>query len=157
MAWTARERSMASIHREASIDVSGMPGLQSIQQILDPLFPGLMGLRLVEVSPERVVAQIDVRPDLCTTGGVMHGGAIMAFADTLGAVGTFMNMPQGKRTTTTDSSTKFTGAAPVNTTVTGECVPFHRGRTTMVWQTTVKSAQGKLVAVVTQTQLLLDS
>jgi len=157
MAWTARERSMASIRREASIDVSGMPGLQSIQQILGPLFPGLMGLRLVEVSAERVVAQIDVRPDLCTTGGVMHGGAIMAFADTLGAVGTFMNMPQGKRTTTTDSSTKFTGAAPVNTTVTGECVPFHRGRTTMVWQTTVKSAQGKLVAVVTQTQLLLDS
>lgn len=157
MAWTARVRSMASSRRQVSIDMSSMHSLQSIQQILDPLFPGLMGLRLVEVSPERVVAQIDVRPDLCTTGGAMHGGAIMAFADTLGAVGTFLNMPQGKRTTTTDSSTKFIGAAPVNTTVTGECVAFHRGRTTMVWQTTVKSAQGKLVAVVTQTQLLLDA
>ena len=100
---------------------------------------------------------LPVRPDLCTTGGILHGGACMAFADTLGAVGTFLNVPHGKRTTTTDSSTKFIGAAPVNTTVTGECLAFHRGRTTMVWQTTVKSAEGKLCAIVTQTQLLLDA
>lgn len=130
--------------------------LDAIQQILGPLFPGLMGVRLLEVAPERVLAELTVRPDLCTTGGVLHGGASMAFADTLGAVGTVLNLPQGKRTTTTDSSTKFIGAARVNSTVTGECVALHRGKTTMVWQTTIKSAQGKLCAVVTQTQLVLD-
>ncbi|MGJ7508057.1 PaaI family thioesterase [Variovorax sp. GT1P44] len=131
--------------------------IEQIQQILDPVFPGLMGVRLVTLEPERVVAELKVRPDLCTTGGILHGGAFMAFADTLGAVGTVINMPQGKRTTTTDSSTKFIGGARVDTTVTGECVALHRGRTTMVWQTTIRSAEGKLCAVVTQTQLLLDA
>lgn len=134
-----------------------MPSIESIQAILDPLFPGLMGVRVVELAPERVVGELLVRPDLCTTGGILHGGAYMAFADTLGAVGTFLNLPQGKRTTTTDSSTKFIGAARVNTTVVAECVALHRGRTTMVWQTAIKSAEGKLCAVVTQTQLVLDA
>jgi 1,4-dihydroxy-2-naphthoyl-CoA hydrolase len=131
--------------------------IDAIQELLDPLFPGLMGVRFVELTPERVVAELDVRPDLCTSGGILHGGATMAFADTLGAIGTVINMPQGKRTTTTDSSTKFIGGAKVGTIVTGECVALHRGRTTMVWQTSVRSAQGKLCAVVTQTQLLLDA
>jgi uncharacterized protein (TIGR00369 family) len=134
-----------------------MPSIESIQQVLDPLFPGLIGVRIVGLASERVVAELTVRPDLCTTGGVMHGGALMAFADTLGAVGTVLNLPQGKRTTTTDSSSKFIGAARVNTTVVGECVALHRGRTTMVWQTTIKSAEGKLCAVVTQTQLVMDA
>lgn len=133
-----------------------MLSLQAIQQLMEPLFPGLMGVRLTELTPERVTAELLVRPDLCTAGGILHGGAYMAFADTLGVVGTIINMPQGKRTTTTDSSTKFIGGAPVNSTVTGECVALHRGRTTMVWQTSIKTAQGKLCAVVTQTQLLLD-
>jgi len=133
-----------------------LPSPQAVQQILDPLFPGLMGVRLVTLEPERVVAELVVRPDLCTAGGILHGGAYMAFADTLGAVGTVINMPQGKRTTTTDSSTKFIGGARVDTTVTGECVALHRGRTTMVWQTTIRSDEGKLCAVVTQTQLILD-
>src|SRR6185369_3492414 len=117
----------------------------------------LMGVRIVELAPERVVAELTVRPDLCTTDGVLHGGASMAFADTLGAVGTFMNMTEGKRTTTTDSSTKFIRAARVNSTVIGECTALHRGRTTMVWQTAIRSADGKLCAVVTQTQLVLDA
>jgi len=134
-----------------------MPTIEQIQQMLDPVFPGLMGVRLVTVAPERVVAELKVRPDLCTIGGILHGGASMAFADTLGAVGTVINMPQGKRTTTTDSSTKFIGGARVDTTVTGECVALHRGRTTMVWQTSIRSAEGKLCAVVTQTQLVLDT
>src|SRR5437867_9176503 len=134
-----------------------MLSAQSVQEILEPLFPGLMGVRIVELAPERVVAELTVRPDLCTTGDVLHGGAYMAFADTLGAVGTVLNMPQGKRTATTDSSTKFIGPARVSTVVTGECIALHRGRTTMVWQTTIKSADGKLCAVVTQTQLVLDA
>jgi 1,4-dihydroxy-2-naphthoyl-CoA hydrolase len=134
-----------------------MHSLESIQHLLQPLFPGLMGVRLTQLDPDRVVAELTVRPDLCTGGGILHGGAYMAFADTLGAVGTVINMPAGKRTTTTDSSTKFIGAAKVNTTVVGECVALHRGRTTMVWQTTIKSAEGKLCAVVTQTQLVMDA
>ena len=134
-----------------------MPTVEQIQQILEPLFPGLMGVRLVTLEPERVVAELPVRADLCTAGGILHGGAYLAFADTLGAVGTIINLPQGKRTTTTDSSTKFIGGARVDTTVVGESVALHRGRTTMVWQTTIRSAEGKLCAVVTQTQLVLDA
>ena len=133
-----------------------MADLAAIQQLMDALFPGLMGVRLTELSPERVVAEMAVRPDLCTAGGILHGGAYMAFADTLGAVGTVVNLQAGKRTTTTDSSTKFMAAARVNTTVTGESVALHRGRTTMVWQTSIRNAEGKLCAVVTQTQLVLD-
>jgi 1,4-dihydroxy-2-naphthoyl-CoA hydrolase len=130
--------------------------IDALQKLLQPLLPGLMGVQLTEATPERVVATLLVRPDLCTAGGILHGGAHMAFADTLGAVGTVLNLPAGKRTTTTDSSTKFIGGAPVNTTVTGESVALHRGRTTMVWQTTIRNAQGKLCSVVTQTQLVLD-
>ncbi len=133
-----------------------MPSIEQVQQLLDPLFPGLMGVRLVSLAPERIVASLAVRPDLCTAGGIMHGGAYMAFADTLGAVGTVLNLPKGQRTTTTDSSTKFIGGAKVHTTVTGESVALHRGRTTMVWQTTIRSEEGKLCAVVTQTQLVLE-
>src|SRR5215813_4695315 len=129
--------------------------LAEIRQLLEPLLPGLMGVTLVEVSPERVVAEMEVRPDLCTSGGILHGGSIMAFADTLGAVGTSMNLKSGSGTTTVESSTKFLAAAQVGTTVTAECTPFHRGRTTMVWQTLIKSEAGKLCAVVTQTQLVL--
>ena len=81
----------------------------------------------------------------------------MAFADTLGAVGTVINLPAGKATTTTDSSTKFIAGAKVNTTVVGECVALHRGRSTMVWQTVIRNNSGKLCAVVTQTQLVLDA
>ena len=131
--------------------------LESVRQILQPLFPGLLGIELGEVTPERVLATMQVRPDMCTTGEVLHGGAIMAFADTLGAVATFVNLPKGARTTTIESKTNFLGAAPVGTRVSGECTPFHRGRTTMVWQTLVKAQSGKLCAVITQTQMVLPA
>lgn len=127
----------------------------SIQKILEPLFPGLMGIALVEVTPERVVATMPVRPDLCTTADAVHGGALMAFADTLGAVGTFMNLPDGARTTTIESKTNFVGAARAGSTLTGECTALHRGRTTMVWQTMIRNDAGKLCAVVSQTQLII--
>lgn len=134
-----------------------MPSLQDVQHILDPLFPGLMGVRLLEATPERVLAELTVRPDLCTAGGILHGGAHMAFADTLGAVGTILNLSDGQTTTTTDSSTKLIGAAKVNTVVTGEAIALHRGRTTQVWQTSIRTAEGKLCAVVTQTQLVMGA
>ena len=134
-----------------------MHDIAALQKLLDPLFPGLMGVRLTEVAPDRVVGEMTVRADLCTVGGILHGGAYMAFADTLGAVGTVLNLAAGKRTTTTDSSTKFMAGARINTSVMGECVALHRGRTTMVWQTSIRNTEGKLCAVVTQTQLVLEA
>ncbi len=127
----------------------------AVQAMLDPLFPGLMGVRLTSVAPDRIVAEMPVRPDLCTGGGILHGGAYMAFADTLGAVGTVVNLGAGQRTTTTDSSTKFIAGAKVGSTVTGESIALHRGRTTQVWQTMIRNEQDKLCAVVTQTQLIM--
>lgn len=128
-----------------------------LQKRIQPLFPGLMGIEIEEVTPDKVVAGMLVRPDLCTTGGVCHGGALMAFADTVGAVGTVANLPAGARTTTIESKTNFMGAARVDTRVMAESVPMHRGRTTQVWQTTIRSEDGKLVAVVTQTQMVLPA
>ena len=120
-------------------------------------FSDLMGVEIVERTKDRVRGRLTVREDLCTAGGILHGGAYMAFADTLGAVGTILNLPAGKRTTTTDSSTKFIAGARLDTVVTGECLALHRGRTTMVWQTSVRNAEGKLCALVTQTQLVLSN
>jgi len=134
-----------------------MLDLKAVQAMLAPMFPGLMGVRLTSLSPDKVEAEMPVRPDLCTGGGILHGGAYMAFADTLGAVGTVITMGAGKRTTTTDSSTKFIAGAKVGSTVTAECLALHRGRTTQVWQTTIRNADGKLCAVVTQTQLIMDA
>jgi 1,4-dihydroxy-2-naphthoyl-CoA hydrolase len=133
-----------------------MASRDDIQQLFEPLLPGLLGIEFTAVTKERVSATMTVRPELCTTGGILHGGSIMAFADTLGAVGTAMNLEPGSGTTTVESSTKFLAAAPVGTTVSAECTAFHRGRTTMVWQTLVRTEAGKLCAVVTQTQLVLN-
>jgi uncharacterized protein (TIGR00369 family) len=96
-----------------------------------------------------------VRPELCTSPAVAHGGAIMAFADTLGAMGTVLNLPPGAGTTTIESKTNFMAPAASGTTVTGEATPLHRGRRTMVWQTRITTDQGRLVALVIQTQLVL--
>ena len=132
-----------------------MADVASLTEQLAPLFPGLLGIALIETRPERVVATLTVRRELCTTGDALHGGALMAFADTLGAVGTLLNLPPRARTTTIESSTKFVAPARMGETVTGECTPFHRGRTTMVWQTVVRSATGRICAIVTQTQLVI--
>ena len=134
-----------------------MVAIDVIKEVIKPLFPGLMGIELTEVTPERVIASMEVRPDLCTVGDILHGGALMAFADTLGGVATFVNLTKGSRTTTIESKTNFLGAAPVGTRVTGECTPLHRGKTTMVWQTLVKSENGKLCAIVIQTQMVLTA
>lgn len=125
------------------------------QERLKGILPELLGIQLVEVTPDKVLATLKVRPDLCTTGKILHGGSIMAFADTLGAVGTVVNMPQGHGTATIESKTNFIGGAAEGTTVTGESTPVHKGRTTQVWQTRITSADGKLVAIVTQTQIVM--
>ena len=127
----------------------------AIQERMRGLLPDLLGIELTEAAPERVVATLAVRQELCTVGNSLHGGAIMAFADTLGAVGTIMNLASGQRTTTIESKTNFIGGAALGSRVTGESTPLHRGRTTQVWQTRITSEAGKLVAIVTQTQMVI--
>ena len=128
-----------------------------IQARMKGLLPDLIGIELSEATQERVLAKLAVRQELCTVGNSLHGGAIMAFADTLGAVGTIMNLPAGHRTTTIESKTNFIGGAPLGSQVTGESTPLHRGRTTQVWQTRITSEAGKLVAIVTQTQMVIPA
>ena len=119
-------------------------------------FSKLMGVNATTVSAEAVEGEITVREDLCTTGGIMHGGAIMAFADALGALGAFASLPEGaKGTITIESKTNFLGAAPVGSVAKGRSVPLKTGRRMSVWQTTIETADGKAVAVVIQTQLVL--
>jgi uncharacterized protein (TIGR00369 family) len=115
-----------------------------------------LGVRFIEVAPERVVAELDVRDGLCTTPGIMHGGAIMALADELGGTATGVNLPPGAGTTTIESKTNFFAPGRAGETVRAECVPLHRGKRTMVWQTRVTSSEGRLLALVTQTQIVLE-
>ncbi|HEX5502927.1 MAG TPA: PaaI family thioesterase [Thermomicrobiales bacterium] len=133
-----------------------MVPLDQLQDRLPP-FSVLLGIRLRDVAPERVTAEFVVRDDLCTAGGIAHGGALMAFADTLGAVATVVNLPPGATTTTVESKTNFFAPAPAGATVTGESLPLHRGRRTMVWQTRLTGPDGRLLAQVTQTQMVLDA
>jgi len=119
-------------------------------------FSKLMGVRVTAASAEAVEGEIIVREDLCTAGGIMHGGAIMAFADALGAVGAVASLPDGAGgTTTIESKTNFLGAAPVGSMVKGRSLPLKSGRRMSVWQTMIETAEGKPVAVVIQTQLVL--
>lgn len=126
--------------------------------VIDPLpFARLLGLELVTVTPDRVEAMLKVREDLCTRPAVLHGGAVMALADTLGAIATVANLPEGTTTTTIESKTNFFAAIPVGDTARAECTPLHRGRTTMVWQTRVTRGDGRVAALVIQTQLVLPA
>src|SRR5215207_7212678 len=127
-----------------------------LQESTKGLFPEVLGIRFLEASSERVKASLVVRPDLCTTNNVMHGGAIMAFADTLGGYVTALNLANGAGTTTLESKTNFLASAPEGTSIFGECVALHRGKRTMVWQTRVTRENGVVVAVVTQTQMVLE-
>jgi uncharacterized protein (TIGR00369 family) len=131
--------------------------LATIQQSVQAFLPGLLGVTFLETERDRIRGSLLVRPDLCTVPGVLHGGAVMAFADTLGAVGTFLNLPDGAMTTTIESKTNFLAAGREGTTVIGECTPLHRGRRTMVWQTRVLGPDEKVIALVTQTQAVLEA
>jgi len=118
-------------------------------------FAELLGIEFLSAAPERIVGRMTVREGFCTRPAVLHGGALMAFADTLGAAGTLVNLPEGAGTTTIESKTNFFAAAPVGSEIIGEATPLHRGRRTMVWQTRVANREGRLLALVTQTQLVL--
>ena len=119
-------------------------------------FTRLMGLEVTSQEKARIVGRLSVREDLCTTGRIMHGGAVMAMADALGAIGAYLNIPEGaKATTTIESKTNFMRAAPLDSDVTGECTPLHVGRRTSVWQTILRNEEHKTIAVITQTQMVL--
>lgn len=119
-------------------------------------FSKLMGVKVTSASKDKIEAEIGVRADLCTTGGIMHGGAIMAFADAVGAIGASLNLPDGaKGTTTIESKSNFLGAAPQGEVVESVTVPIKVGKRLSVWQTVIQRKNGQQVAMVTQTQLVL--
>lgn len=129
--------------------------LAKLQSMKMP-FAELKGVTFTEAEKDKVVARMLVRPDLCTLNHTIHGGAVMAFADSVGAAATVINLPEdAKGTTTVESKTNFVGGAKEGTTVIATATPVHRGRRTQVWQTRLETDDGKLIAVVTQTQLVL--
>lgn len=129
----------------------------SLQARIKGLFPELLGVRFLEASPDGIKAELTVRDDLCTVPGIMHGGALMAFADTLGGIATVLNLPPGATTTTIESKTNFMAPARAGTTITAETTPIHKGKRTLVWQTRILNDEGKLSALVIQTQIVLET
>jgi uncharacterized protein (TIGR00369 family) len=128
--------------------------LRAIEEALPP-FARFMGVRVTSASRDRVEAELTVRGDYANRNGVLHGGAVMAFADILGGTASVLNLPDGARTTTIESKTNFFRAIPVGEPARAVCIPLHRGRTTMVWQTTITGADGRDSAIITQTQLVI--
>jgi 1,4-dihydroxy-2-naphthoyl-CoA hydrolase len=129
-------------------------GLTEIAAALKGTLAELLGIQLVEVTRERVVAQLAIRDELRTVGGSLHGGTLMALADTVGATATVLNLPAGATTTTLESKTNFFAAGRAGT-VRAEATPLHRGKRTMVWQTRVTDESGRLLSLTIQTQMVL--
>jgi 1,4-dihydroxy-2-naphthoyl-CoA hydrolase len=124
---------------------------------LQPPFAQLMGIKITHLSREKVLAELVVRDELENRMGILHGGAMMAFADNLGGTATMANLPPGARTATIESKTNFFAPVPIGDTAYAECTPLHIGRSTMVWQTRITRGDGKLCAIVTQTQIVITS
>jgi 1,4-dihydroxy-2-naphthoyl-CoA hydrolase len=127
------------------------------QAELQPPFADFMGMKVTLISKDKVEAELVVREELNNRFGVLHGGAVMALADNLGGTATFANLPEGARTATIESKTNFFAPIPVGHTARAECTPLHRGRTTMVWQTKITRNDGRLCALVTQTQIVIPA
>ncbi|HEY4041970.1 MAG TPA: PaaI family thioesterase [Rhodopila sp.] len=132
-----------------------MDALERLRQSPLP-FATLLGIQFTSAAPERVTGELIVRDVLCTRPDILHGGAIMAFADTLGAAATILNLADGTGTTTIESKTNFLAPAPIGSKIHGETLAVHRGRRTMVWQTKITNEAGRTLALVTQTQLVLE-
>ena len=120
-----------------------------------PPFSATLGIKVTHYAADRIEAELAVRPELGNRNGNMHGGAVMALADDLGGAATIINLPEGATTATIESKTNFFAAIHVGDVARAECTPLHRGRTTMVWQTRITRGDGKLAAIVTQTQLVI--
>jgi 1,4-dihydroxy-2-naphthoyl-CoA hydrolase len=129
--------------------------LEALQEHAPP-FARLMQMKLTAASANEIRGELPVRPELCTIPDILHGGAIMAFADTLGAVGAVLNLREGQRTATLESKTNFIAGIPLGEIATGVSTPLHLGRRTMVWQTRIMRPDGALAAIVTQTQIVIE-
>jgi uncharacterized protein (TIGR00369 family) len=121
-----------------------------------PPFAKLLGLKIVSAVPDRIIAEMRVTPELLNRNGTLHGGAVMAICDNIGGTGAFMNLEPGQGTVTVESKTNFLRAIPAGDRVRAESIPIHRGRRTMLWQTTVTRSDGKVAAIVSQTQIVLE-
>jgi uncharacterized protein (TIGR00369 family) len=113
-----------------------------------------LGIEFIEVTPDRVVARLRVTDELMTITGTIHGGTLMAFADTIGAAGTVANLAEGQRTATLESKTNFIAGCKSGT-VQAEAKPIHKGKRTHVWETRITDEAGKLLSITTQTQMIL--
>ena len=122
-----------------------------------PPFAHFLGITLVSVAPERLEAELLVREDFTNYNGVMHGGALMAYADSLGGTISRANLKAGQRTTTIESKTNFFAGIPIGNVARAESIPLHRGRTTIVIQTRITRNDGRLAAIITQTQMVLEA
>jgi 1,4-dihydroxy-2-naphthoyl-CoA hydrolase len=122
---------------------------------LQPPLANFLGMKITHVSTEKVTAELVVGELLSNRNGTLHGGVVMALADNLGGTATVANLPKGGRTATIESKTNFFATVPLGDTAHAECTPLHRGRTTMVWQTKITRNDGKLCALVTQTQIVI--
>jgi uncharacterized protein (TIGR00369 family) len=120
-----------------------------------PPFAHFMGMKITHVSPDRATAELRVTEQLANRNNVLHGGALMALADNLGGTAAVANLPAGASTATIESKTNFFASIAVGDVAYAECTPLHRGRTTTVWQTRITRGDGRLAAVVTQTQLVM--
>lgn len=120
-------------------------------------FAELLGIEIVSAEPECVVARLVVRKELCTIPDILHGGAMMALADTIGAVATVLNLPKGATTTTIESKTNFLAAIPMGDVAEATCTAHHRGGRMMVWETKIRRGDGRLAAVITQSQLVMQA
>lgn len=120
-----------------------------------PPFAVTLGLRVTHATPDRVEAELPVTEALANRNNTLHGGAFMALADNLGGTATFLNLKEGEGTSTIESKTNFFRPVAIGDTARAVTVPLHKGRSTMVWQTTITTGEGKLAAIVTQTQMIL--
>ncbi len=118
-------------------------------------FARMIGVKMTLVTKDRLEAELLVTPDHCTIPATMHGGAMMAFADNMGGCGAFLNMPEGMMTTTVESKTNFLRPVPVGQKALAVTTPVHIGKSLQVWKTEISREDGKLAAIVTQTQMIL--
>lgn len=136
------------------------PAQSPVPRGLTPLyqpFPKLLGVEVIEATVQRVRARLQVRSEFCRSGHMLHGGALMAFADMVGSIGAFLNLPEGAATTTIESKTNFMAPAEEGSIIEAEAIPMHVGRRSSVWQTRITREDGKLLALVMQTQMVLEA
>ena len=136
--------------------MSAMYDANALLQVGNSMFPKVLGMQVLEVTPDKLRIEVMVTDDLCTTGKTMHGGAIMTLADFMGAACTMNNVPAGYGTTTIESKTNFVSGAPSGEKVIATSEPVHKGKRTQVWRTTIAREDGRIVAVVTQTQMVIE-